>query len=60
MSESHELIGGCVSRAEAEAAVDAGKWEGLSEVWAGQALPREIRGGLSVMTRPEGQQVQPR
>ena len=28
MSESHELIGGCVSRAEAEAAVDAGKWGG--------------------------------
>lgn len=60
MSEGHELLGGCVSRAEAEAAVDEGRWGGLSAVWAGRALPREIRGGLAVVRRPEGQQVQPR
>lgn len=60
MSEGHELIGGCVSRAEVEAAVDEGRWGGLSAVWAGRVLPGEIRGGLVVVRRPEGQQVQPR
>lgn len=33
---------------------------GLSAVWAGQAFPGEIRGGLAVVRWPEGQQVQPR
>lgn len=40
--------------------MDEGRWGGLSAVWAGRALPGEIRGGLVVVRRPEGQQVQPR
>ena len=39
MSESHELIGGCVSGAEEEAAVDEERWEACLQRGQGGRFP---------------------
>lgn len=59
MSESAELVEGCVSRVEEET-MDGGRWRACLHCGQGRHFPETIGRGLGNRETAEGQQAQPR
>lgn len=58
MSESAELVEGCVSRVEET--MDGGRWRACLHCGQGRHFPETIGRGLGNRETAEGQQAQPR